>query len=68
MAKKKYVIYDERATYDEDKAACLGSTNTIKEARDYIKLLGFNAVIFKYDVQKEGTLINGTQVELVTVN
>lgn len=63
MAGKLYIIYDERAMYDEDKAMVLDTADTEKEA--HIAAEAFApCVIFQYT--KNGRILeNGQLLEYV---
>lgn len=58
--KKLFIIYDARATYDVDKATCLCTADTLKEAKEDCEDYG-ESCVFEYDVDGK-YIINGEMV------
>jgi hypothetical protein len=61
--KNLYILYDERANYDEYEASVLSCADTYAEAIQDAKDFGFNLCIFKYDIEGKNTLANGKLVK-----
>ena len=61
MNDKKYIVYDERATYDEDEATVLTCADTLKEAKRDAREMGYPCVVFEYDFDGK-TATNGRMV------
>ena len=61
MTRKQWVLYDERANYDEDEATVLSSADSLEEARRDKRELFPSAVIFEY-VVKNGVAAKGRRV------
>lgn len=62
-AAKTYIIYDERAQGgNTDDAVVLDTADSIDEARESVRLMWPNGVIFEYEDDGSGDLTNQKQI------
>jgi hypothetical protein len=60
---KMYIIYDGRARYDVDSATVLDTADSFEEAIQASANAPEDSVVFAYDIDNNGDLINGKLVE-----